>query len=134
MDNSQHIYFWKDKWIGELSLSHLFPVLFQICANPDLTVQDAWVHGDCVVTFVVALGTGKLQQWQLSAFIKASAPRQGDIDILIWRWNSNGNSTVQSLYHFLTFKGTKQLKKLNISFGWLEETKYLQGSSFKGAG
>ncbi|GKA17574.1 RNA-directed DNA polymerase, eukaryota, reverse transcriptase zinc-binding domain protein [Tanacetum coccineum] len=45
LNNGVSIKFWHDVWIGDSSLSTLFPRLFCLDSDPDCFVRDGWING-----------------------------------------------------------------------------------------
>jgi hypothetical protein len=88
--------FWYDVWVGEMSLSHMFPQLAALAINPGITVQAAWEVGDELryqIRFKKSLTSQQQHEWmELQHHIAAFSLHQGTSDIMCWRLQHHGYS------------------------------------------
>ena len=96
-----------DRWhdIGNCFLYCVFPNLFRISSNPNITVAEVFTNFPFSLQFNRQFTSIILSEWiQLLGFFPShyldSSP-----DRIIWRWTSSGLFTVQSLYKWLSFRG-----------------------------
>lgn len=63
MKSGQQTQFWLDHWIGDTPLQIEFWQLFQICADPDISVSGVWQNGQWQLTFRRSLNRFLLNEW-----------------------------------------------------------------------
>lgn len=94
LSNGCHTHFWTDRWLGEMSLAHMYPHLYSLAQKPSLLVSEAWEEGQGArfpLTFKRHLTVAQTQHWEeVQKRIQAFSP--GATDTLIWRQSDTGYS------------------------------------------
>lgn len=94
LGNGCHTHFWTDRWLGEMSLAHMYPHLDSLAQKPSLLVSEAWEEGQGArfrVTFKRHLTVAQTQDWEeVQKLIQAFSP--GATYTLIWRQSDTGYS------------------------------------------
>ena len=103
--------FWKDSWLYSKPLCILFPELFKICEQPELTVFHLksdinsmtftrWLVDDLRVDWLTILS--KLDDIQLP----------DERDVIKWRFGTNGKFSVKSVYKAMTINDVGPYHKM----------------------
>ena len=101
LGNGRHILFWEDWWTGSAPLKERFPLLFAVCANPNLAVSNAYNGEGWYIRFRRTFGEAELAQWgQLWQEIEPIRPSE-DPDTISWALEPSGVFSTRSLYRKL---------------------------------
>jgi len=117
--DGSYISFWHDRWCGERSLKHCFPVLYSLVRNKAVMVVDNLaVHNGNIHWNV--LFTRQLQDWEMEMVLSFferlySTPiRQGEGDKLVWNLSTRSYFEVRSYYEALSRKDGPSFPWKNI--------------------
>jgi hypothetical protein len=98
-------FFWKDGWLSNCSLDIVYPLLYEITSNKNLTVSHAISYNRFYLTFTRSL-YHTLQEQLISLYSSLSNIILADQeDNTKWRWNHAGKFTTNSCYQWLEFGG-----------------------------
>lgn len=64
LGDGSHIWFWYDIWHGTCPLKTIFPKIFEICNQQNITVSEVPTKGADYLTFRRSFGEIEVQQWQ----------------------------------------------------------------------
>jgi hypothetical protein len=90
--------FWEDVWLGETSLAHQYPSLYNIVQRRNVLVGNVLAHSPLNITFRRALLGNKWNDWlhlcqRLMVVQLSDAP-----DLFVWNLTSSWLFTVKSMY------------------------------------
>ncbi|GKA56552.1 hypothetical protein Tco_0755624, partial [Tanacetum coccineum] len=100
LNNGVSIKFWHDVWIGDSSLSTLFPRLFCLDSDPDCFVRDGWINGSWSWSWSRPITGGSLisQLQAISDLLHSSHISKNSHDV--WEWSIDDTNS-------FSFKGTR---------------------------
>jgi hypothetical protein len=99
--NNSDILFWTDHWTEEEALSVRYPRLFQICADPEITVERAYEGDGWRIFFRRSFGQEESNLWlQMVQDLEEVVPGEGR-DKVLWKLEASGRFSVKSLYNTL---------------------------------
>ena len=78
------------------------------------TISQVWNETDLKLTFRRTVSQQLMLQWEELLRIVNSVVLNNEEDTIIWKFNSNGKYSVQSLYAVLSFKGVYRLHFGNV--------------------
>jgi len=107
--NGDRIRFWKDHWFRNSSLAVQFWHLYVINNEQGATISQVWDGTDLKLTFRRTVSQQLMLQWEELFQVASSVVLNNEEDAVIWKFNSNGKYSVQSLYVVLSFKGVYRL-------------------------
>jgi zinc-binding in reverse transcriptase len=107
LGNDQTIKFWKDRWITECNLQTLFPLLYDLASNKDVTISQIIGYNRFYLSFTRTLNNALSQQLQSLYTLLSSVALNHNTNIIIWRWSTSGLFSVRSCYNWLDFGGVK---------------------------
>jgi hypothetical protein len=126
-DGSQ-IWFWEDKWLGQLPLSEQYPALYNIVRHKSDTIAIVMATSPPDVTFRRDLIGPRLAAWNALLHRLASIQLSPGPDVFRWNLHANGGFTVDSLYNAilqfdLPVDNNKKIWKMKIplktkNFAW----------------
>nr|XP_051211639.1 uncharacterized protein LOC127329136 [Lolium perenne] len=88
--NNSDILFWTDHWTGEEALSVRYPRLFQICADPEITVERAYEGDGWRIFFRRSFGQEESNLWlQMVQDLEEVVPGEGR-DKVLWKLEASG--------------------------------------------
>lgn len=122
LGNGNSIFFWLDRWFGECSLYCIFPNLFRIATNQQITVSAAFSNSILSLHFQGHLSGILLQEWvQLQNALNSISLHPSVPDTISWRWSSHFRFNVHSFYQWLDYGGipntfNQTIWKANIPF------------------
>jgi hypothetical protein len=99
--NGKKTLFWKDKWLYEKSLEVLFPDLFAMCLNQNITVEQV-KKDPIVVKFTRWLVDRWRNDWEQILVDTFSVNMGLNDDTVSWRFGFKGLFSVKSVYNALT--------------------------------
>ena len=110
--NGDKTSFWEDHWTANASLASMFPRLFSISTNKEITVREVLEQGIVSLHFRRAM-VGELHtQWvQLVQMLDGMTLRD-EPDKLRWTLTSSGNFSVKSFYLAMQLSNTVPYKFL----------------------
>jgi hypothetical protein len=101
----QNIFFWKDRWLSDCPLDTVYPLLYEIASNKNLTVSYVISYNIFYLTFT-RLFDNTLQEELISLYSSLSNIILIDQeDNIKWRWNNTDKFTTNSCYQWLEFGG-----------------------------
>lgn len=104
--DGRKVRFWEDQWFGNSSLAIQYWPLYCIVNEKGTTVAEAW-DGKNLKFTLRTVSPQTMNLWHELVGIAESITFSNDQDSLIWRFNSNGVYSVQSLYAVVNFRGVK---------------------------
>jgi hypothetical protein len=99
--NGMNTRFWEDHWLSEQPLSLIFPRLFSISLNLDITVNKAFASGIKNLKFRRVIVGQKNEQWLQLCGVCDAMTLSNDPNKLWWKLSESGVFTVKSLYRVL---------------------------------
>jgi hypothetical protein len=96
--NGQHTRFWLDHWLGEDNFSVKFPLIFEICAEPEISVAQAITHEGWNIRLRRSLGPTQVMQWQSLVALLESYQLEEASDRISWKLDASGVYTTRSMY------------------------------------
>jgi hypothetical protein len=96
--NGMNTRFWEDHWINDQPLSLVFPRLFSISLNHEITVSKAFAMGIRNLKFRRVIVGQKREQWIQMCVVCDVVTLSNDPDKLWWKLSKSGAFTVKSLY------------------------------------
>jgi len=103
--DGKKVRFWEDHWFGNSSLAVQFWQLYTINNEQGATISQVWDGVDLKLTFRRAVSQQLMLQWDELSQIVNSITLSTEEDAIIWKFNSSGQYSVQSLYAVLNFRG-----------------------------
>jgi hypothetical protein len=99
--SNSDVRFWTDHWTGEEALSVRYPRLFQICADPEISIERAYEGDGWRIFFRRSFGQEETTLWQqLVQDLEDVVPSEGG-DKVLWKLEASGRFSVKSLYNSL---------------------------------
>jgi hypothetical protein len=89
--------FWKDPWLDGASLQEPYPLLFDICQEPDKTFMQC-AHNNFNVHFRRRMNHDLAVQWQYILIRAQSIPMSDNADGVTWSLKKKGTFTTKSIY------------------------------------
>ena len=121
---------WKDTWVGSRPFCTVQPILFDLCSEKDISVQDFLLKNGHIL-FQRWLSNLLFEQWLETINLIYSYPFTDEVDKVCWRWNKkHGIFSTKSTYDWLSQgdegPGFKHIWKAKIPykikiFMWLLE-------------
>jgi hypothetical protein len=100
--SNSDVRFWTDHWTGDAALSVRYARLFQICADPEITIVRAYEGDGWRIFFRRSFGEEEVALWvQLVQELEEVVPAEGR-DKVSWNLESSGRFSVKSLYNMLS--------------------------------
>ena len=93
------IRFWKDACLDGDSLMNLFPELYDICQEMDITFKQA-AHKNFDI-FRRRLSPGMIEHWNYIVNSAHNINLSVDSDVIFWKWTKSGMFTTKSVYEYL---------------------------------
>jgi hypothetical protein len=98
--NGKKILFWKDRWLYDKPLDILFPDLFKMAQQQDISLAKAKMNPD-KITFSRCLVDQWQKQWEhITSELSKISPNDSD-DIVLWRFGKKCHFSVKSMYDML---------------------------------
>lgn len=99
--NGQNTLFWKDRWLFDQPLSDVFPELFAMCLQPNMSVA-VLKSNPAAVTFTRWLVDGWRVSWhKILSEVDNIHLSAGD-DMTTWKFGNKGLFSVKSVYNAMT--------------------------------
>jgi hypothetical protein len=128
--NGRGTSFWTDTWLNDKPLCYLFPILFSLCADKNISVYQFLLQQG-QINFDRWLSPLLFEQWLGVVDTVYHYPFVDASDIPRWRWNKSGLFSTKSVYEFLTKEESTNLYKhiwrakipykIKFSCGWWRE-------------
>jgi hypothetical protein len=96
--NGRRTFFWTDWWCQDRPIKEIFPDLFNICADPNISVAAALESGDLNIVFRRSRNPEGRRQWDELGRLTEPTVLSNSKDKVTWHLDSSGKFTVQSLY------------------------------------
>jgi hypothetical protein len=103
------IRFWEDNWFETCSLAIRYWEIFSIVNEHGCTIREAWDSTNLKFTFRRTVNRRVLNLWYELQEIARSICYSEEPDAIIWKFNSSGKYSVQSLYAVINDIGVKQV-------------------------
>jgi hypothetical protein len=100
--NGKKTRLWKDSWLCEKPLCTLFPDLFRICENPEVTIFQTALDPQ-VVSFNRWLIDNLRIGWEKILLEVNKLQLTNELDVVVWKFSNNGLFNVKSVYKALTY-------------------------------
>jgi hypothetical protein len=99
--NNSNVLFWTDHWTGDDALSVRYPRLFQICSDPEITIERAYEGDGWRIFLRRTFGHDESSQWWLLVQqLEEVVPADGS-DKVVWKLEHSGRFSVNSMYKLL---------------------------------
>ena len=108
--------FWKDSWLDNKPLMELFPVLYNICMEQEITFRDCLMK-NCELTFRRRLLPEYMTQWGAIQEKARGVNLVDDADQVIWDLCHNKKFSTKSVYKLL------EKTVVGPNYKWLWKTK-----------
>lgn len=105
--NGKKIRFWEDQWFGNSSLPIHFGHLYAICNEQGKTVEEVWDGNNLKLTFRRTVNEIIYNSWLELVAIAESICYKEETDKLVWKYNSNGLYSTQTLYAVISYGGVQ---------------------------
>lgn len=96
--SGQAISFWKDSWLDDMPICESFPMLFEVCSNPDLSVKECADMG-WVISFKINLASILHLVWNSLADKLNNHEMGQGMDDFVWIWEKSGRFSTKSMYN-----------------------------------
>lgn len=93
--------FWEDKWLGDFTLQHRFPCLYNIVQRKNATVANVFRSVLLNVSFWRGLYGQNLVRWHMLVSLVADTTLNHDRDGFRWNLHQNGLFSTKSMYEAL---------------------------------
>ncbi|TVU21933.1 hypothetical protein EJB05_31604, partial [Eragrostis curvula] len=103
--NGKKVKFWEDIWVGSSSLAVQFWELYIIVNEKTATIADLWDGVDLKCTFRRTVSDRLYDMWLEVVQLASTVDIVDEEDALIWRFQSSGIYSSQSLYGIINFRG-----------------------------
>jgi hypothetical protein len=107
--DGKRIRFWKDHWFGSCSLVVQFWDVYMIVNEQGCTLVEACDGSNLRFTFKRTVDRRVMDLWLELVQITESIRFSDEPDALIWKYNSSGRYSVQSLCGIVNDRGVKQI-------------------------
>jgi hypothetical protein len=107
--DGKRIRFWEDHWFGSYSLVVQFWDVYTIVNEQGCTLVEAWDGSNLRFTFKRTVDRRVMDLWLELVQITESIRFSDEPDALIWKYNSSGRYSVQSLCGIVNDRGVKQI-------------------------
>jgi hypothetical protein len=103
--NGCSVRFWDDRWIGQISLSAIYPNLYHIAYDKNILVSQVFQNNSISIDFARQLiGVYQTEWHELVNFFRYFQLSHSN-DKILWRWSTKGQFSVHSLYTWLDYGG-----------------------------
>jgi hypothetical protein len=96
--DGESVRFWEDVWLGEHSLAHQYPSLYNIAQTKNVLVADVLGQAPLNIAFRRSLTGNKWTNWLHLCRRLMRIHLNEDQDKFVWNLTTNGLFTVKSLY------------------------------------
>ena len=103
--DGRRVRFWEDHWFGNSSLAVQFWQLYVINNEQGATICQVWDGSELKLTFRRTVSQRLMLQWEELTQIASNISLNNEEDTSVWKFTSNGQYSVQSLYAVLSFRG-----------------------------
>jgi hypothetical protein len=101
LNNGMHIQFWEDKWLGNFTLQHHFPSLYEIVRRKHASVASVFSSIPLNISFRIGLVGNNLRHWHNLVAMVAHNRLNRAVDVFVWGLYQNGQFSVKSMYNAL---------------------------------
>jgi hypothetical protein len=109
--NGRKALFWHDKWLYEKSLIQLFPYLFAMCSQQNITVEEVEVNPSAV-TFTRWLVDSWRDNWEQILLDTSNVILDGRADMVSWKFGNKGLFSVKLVYNALAVNESGKYHKM----------------------
>lgn len=103
--NGRNIKFWEDNWLGSSSLAIQFWDIYVLVNEKTSSIADLWDGHNLKCTFRRTVDESLYRKWLEIVQLASTIELNDDDDTMIWKFNSNGIYSSQSLYRIINFRG-----------------------------
>jgi len=103
--NGRNVCFWEDNWLGSSSLAIQHWELYRIVSEKNKTIAELWDGVNLKCTFRRLVDDRLFLMWEEVFQLATTISFEDSDDALIWKFNSNGLYSTQSLYKVVNFRG-----------------------------
>jgi hypothetical protein len=107
--DGRKIRFWGDQWFSSCSLAIQYWEIYSLVHEQGKTIREAWDGQDLRFSFRRTVDNRLMSQWLEVVQIASSLQYSEEEDTMIWKFNSSGKFSVQSLYTVINDKGVRQI-------------------------
>ena len=93
--------FWEDSWLYSKSMKELYPLLYRLCTEKDITVEETRKKS-LNLNFRRWLYPELETQWVDICDRVNSFEFRSNNDVIVWRWDKDKIFTVKSMYKALS--------------------------------
>lgn len=113
VESGRQTRFWKDAWIDECPLMVIFPNIYRICHDQEISVEAA-ANRRWVLDYRRRIGITELEEWNglMEKLESVSLTEQNDR--VIWKLEVLGKFSTRSIYRFITLGGVKDVRIMEI--------------------
>jgi hypothetical protein len=101
VNNGMSVSFWMDSWLEKKHLCTIYPILFDMCADKNISVHKVWSEGWVVHFQVIPQGIIRNQWYELAAKLNR-IPLNNNKDLPLWSWTANNIFSVKFVYDHMT--------------------------------
>jgi hypothetical protein len=105
VNNGQDTRFWEDKWLGDFSLQHRFPSLYNLVQRKNATVANVLGFVPLNVSYRRGLHGANLERWHTLVSLVVDTTLNQARDSFRWSLHQNGLFSTQSMYAALIGNG-----------------------------
>jgi hypothetical protein len=105
--NGKKIHFWENQWFGNCSLAIQYWDVYILANEQNISIADAWDGVQLKISFRRCFSHELMLKWYEIVEIAKSIQFTQEPDALIWKFTSNGQFNVKSMYAFINFKGVQ---------------------------
>jgi mannosylglycoprotein endo-beta-mannosidase len=103
--NGRKIRFWKDIWLGNISLATVLWPLYVINEQQGKTVCEVWDGENLMLTFRRCVSPSTINLWLELCSLLEPISLSEEEDQILWHYTSSGKYSVQSLYAMINHRG-----------------------------
>jgi hypothetical protein len=111
LGDGNSIRFWEDIWLGDTSLAHQYPSLYNIVQYKNVTVANVLSYAPLNISFRQVLNGNKWMDWSHLCRRLMTISLVNEQDKFVWNLTTSGIFTVKSMYEDLMNDHTPCLRK-----------------------
>jgi hypothetical protein len=90
-----------DSWLEKKPLCAIYPVLFDMCADKNISVHEVWSEGWVIHFQIIPQRITRSQWYELAAKLN-SIYLNDTKDLPLWKWTANNTFSIKSFYDHMT--------------------------------
>jgi hypothetical protein len=107
--NGKKVQFWEDQWFGNCSLAIQYWDVYILANEQNICVANAWDGVQLKISFRRCFSHELMIKWYEILEIAKSIQFHEEPDALIWKFTSNGQFNVKTMYAFINFRGVQTI-------------------------